>query len=92
MHVYEGEEEKQRKCEFVCFVKCLYEYSQCRQAPGQGTSSLGPGHGGRERMRRMKGGGGGGVYLQNDTAVTLPGLLSVPLTLGIWLRQSLSGN
>lgn len=80
MHVYEGEGEKQRKCEFVCFVKCLYEYSQCRQATGQGTSSLGPGHGGRERMQKMKGGGGGGVYLQNDTAVTLPGLLSVPLT------------
>lgn len=53
----------------------------------------------RSRMlgiRTDNGGGwrvsGGGVYLQDDAAVTLSSLLPIPLTLGIWLRQSLSGN
>lgn len=36
--------------------------------------------------------GCGGAGLQDDTAVALSGLLSISLTLGIWLGQSLSGN
>lgn len=71
---------------------CLYAYPRYGQAPGQGTKLI---RSWTLRARTDEKDGGPdsvGVYLQNDTAVTLPGLLSVPLTLGIWLRQSLSGN
>lgn len=36
--------------------------------------------------------GDGGTYLQDHTTVALSSLFTVPLTLGIWLGQRLSGN
>lgn len=52
--VWERGKKKKKKREIsVCVCVCLNAYPHCGQASGQGTSSLGPGCWGRERMRRM---------------------------------------
>lgn len=74
--VCEGKQ-KEKRC--VCYV-CLYANPHCGHVSAPGTKSVGPrcwrGNGGEG----WRDGGSGGVYSQDDTAVTLPGLLSIPLT------------
>lgn len=90
MHVYEGQRGKQRKCvfaSFVLFLLCVCVYLRCRQAPGQGTSSLSPGHGGWERMRRME-----GVAVEVCIYRMTQQLLSLVFSLFLWPWEFGSGK
>ena len=76
----EKKKKKKKKRRRACVFVCVHVRRVDRLQDRTGTSSLGPERWGREPMSGVKRAGSGGVYLQNDTAVTLPGLLSVPLT------------